>query len=76
MEDPLYKWKTLYAAPQAQQPGWEHAANEWSDATTNAIQHLRNIHEGITTAAEALANMEPCFRHCTPVSDAARKGGA
>ncbi len=45
----------------ARQPGvqdWRHIANEWADATANGVQWLRNIRDGVCTAADALAIME------------------
>lgn len=33
---------------------WQHAANEWADATCNALQWVKNIREGISTPDEAI----------------------
>ncbi|PJK97097.1 hypothetical protein B9Y76_18795 [Stenotrophomonas maltophilia] len=50
----------LYAAPPAQavSQDWQHIANEWADAATNGVQWLRNIRDGASTVADALACME------------------
>ncbi|MBH1688944.1 hypothetical protein I5U86_00565 [Stenotrophomonas maltophilia] len=55
------KWRIpLYAAPPAQavSQDWHHIANEWADAATNGVQWLRNIRDGASTVADALACME------------------
>lgn len=49
------------AALSARQPvgqDWQHIANEWADAATNGVQWLRNIRDGASTVADALACME------------------
>lgn len=50
----------IYAAPPAQalSQDWQHIANEWADAATNGVQWLRNISDGASTVADALACME------------------
>lgn len=50
----------LYAAPPAQavSQDWQHIANEWADAATNGVQWLRNIRDGASNVADALACME------------------
>lgn len=51
----------LDAALAARQPvgeDWQHIANEWADATANGVQWLRNIRDGASTVADALACME------------------
>jgi hypothetical protein len=35
-----------------------HMANEWADMATNGIQWLRNIRDGVSAPAVALAEME------------------
>ena len=42
---------------------WQHAANEWADATCNALQWMRNVRDGISTPDEAIAAIESDIRH-------------
>ncbi|MBN3815862.1 hypothetical protein G3N57_04235 [Paraburkholderia sp. Se-20369] len=37
---------------------WPHIANEWADAACNGVQWIKNIRDGVSTAADALAEME------------------
>lgn len=46
------------AARQPVGQNWQHIANEWADAATNGVQWLRNIRDGASTVADALACME------------------
>lgn len=46
------------AARQPVEQNWQHIANEWADAATNGVQWLRNIRDGASTLADALACME------------------
>ena len=46
---------------------WKHAANEWADATCNAVQWLRNIRDGISTPDAAIADLEAQIQHCREV---------
>lgn len=51
------------AASPAEQPAaapidWPHTANEWADAACNAVVWLKNIRDGLSTPADALAEME------------------
>ncbi|MFV7423966.1 hypothetical protein ACNPNN_12935 [Stenotrophomonas geniculata] len=53
--------RAITAALAARQPvgqDWQHIANEWADAATNGVQWLRNIRDGASTVADALACME------------------
>lgn len=46
------------AARQPVGEDWQRIANEWADATANGVQWLRNIRDGASTVADALACME------------------
>lgn len=49
-----------------------HAANEWADMATNGVQWLRNIRAGISTADEALAEMESNLLRVRALNDEAQ----
>ncbi len=51
---------------------WQHSANEWADATANALQWLRNIRVGISTPGQAIADMEAQIEHCRNTDTQAR----
>lgn len=46
---------------------WQHAANEWADATCNALQWIRNIRDGVSTPDAAIADLEAQIKHCREV---------
>lgn len=52
--------------------GWRHVANEWADCACNAVQWLRNIRNGISTAEDALKNLGECMRG-SPRSSSTRR---
>ena len=61
--DPFGFARKLLAAFPVDQPAaalsdWPHAANDWADAACNGVQWLKNIRDGISTAAEALVEMQ------------------
>lgn len=64
-------YKKLIAELEQQLATEGHIANEWADCATNAYQWLRNISEGISTPADALANMKGCIDHCMEVQEKA-----
>lgn len=45
-----------------------HIANEWADMATNGVQWLRNIRDGISTADDALTEMESNYRRIIAIS--------
>jgi hypothetical protein len=49
----------------------DHALNEWADLGCNAIQWLKNIKDGISTADEALAEMSSNYARVIALSRAA-----
>lgn len=53
---------------------WRHASNEWADMATNGLQWVKNIRDGVSTPAEAIASLEANLEHCKGVQpDAAPK---
>ena len=46
-----------------------HSANEWADMAVNGLQWVRNIAQGISTAQDALTNLESNLAHCREVND-------
>ncbi len=54
----LHQRGEAIAARQPVGEHWQHIANEWADAATNGVQWLRNIRDGASTVADALACME------------------
>jgi len=63
-------WKAAtHTAQAAESAGpacksWRHAANEWADATCNALQGLRNIKAGISTLDDGIADVLRSIEHC------------
>lgn len=55
---------------------WQHAANEWADATCNALQGVRNIRDGIATHDEVIADLERQIAHCRESDNLATQAGA
>lgn len=60
----------LEGTPAAAVPEpWPHVTNEWADMAISGLQWVRNINEGISTPAAALANLESSLVHCRAVTD-------
>jgi hypothetical protein len=51
---------------------WRHVGNEWADLATSVLQSARNIADGISDPASALANMQNCQVHCDQVQSEAQ----
>ena len=51
---------------------WPHVINEWADVAYNGVQWLRNIRDGISTAEEAIENMNTGLAHCQKVTSEAK----
>jgi hypothetical protein len=47
---------------------YQHCANEWADMATSGLQWLKNVRDGISTADDAIANMELMLEHCNDVT--------
>ncbi|KGT75840.1 hypothetical protein MA20_32140 [Bradyrhizobium japonicum] len=60
----------LPGEPQASSADTAHALNEWADLGSNALQWLRNIKDGISTADEALAEMKSNYDRVLALSRA------
>lgn len=56
--------------PESALERMRHIANEWADMATSCHQWLRNIVDGISTPADALANSTLMLQHCRNVNDA------
>ena len=56
----LTHWADISPAQSESQAaaGTAHIANEWADAACNAVVWLKNVRDGISTPADALAEME------------------
>lgn len=59
---------------QALRAAAAHALNEWADLGSNANQWLRNIRDGISTADEALQEMQTNYDRVLTLSRSALKG--
>lgn len=63
-------------ATAAEMASEEHIANEWADMATTAIQWLRNVQDGISTPAEALAEKESNLVRLRSLIASSRKGSS
>lgn len=62
----------LYAAPVGFVSSEEferqaHRLNEWADGMCNAMQWLRNVQDGVTTAADAVDGLQKNIDYCRSV---------
>lgn len=69
----VFELRALYAAapaPSAVGEGnWSHLTNEWADTATSGLQWLRNIRDGISDVAVAVANMDEQVKRCMSLAN-------
>jgi hypothetical protein len=53
---------------------WRHIANEWADMATSCVTWMQNVKEGISSPANALANMAAMLTRCRAAQRLAAPG--